>query len=203
MLFNENLTGDWSPVQEVKTKKYTVDSLILKNTQRENEFLEDIYKWTECKDMELLYRGTRDGMESNSFHEICNNQGPTITLIKNDKGHIFGGYASISWTSESANKNAPKSFSLTLTNIHNTQPTKFPSKNNGKEVYHEPSYGPIFGESGYDFYIQSKFTEISHGYSIFPKSFQDSLGKGKSIFTSDINSDHFSIQEIEVFKVKK
>ena len=149
------------------------------------------------------YRGTRDGLESKDFHQKCNNQGPTISLIKNDKGHIFGGYASISWTSERANKNAPKSFLFTLTNIHNTQPTKFPSKNNGKEVYHEPSYGPIFGEDGHDFYIQSKFTEKSHGYSIFPKSFQDSLGKGKSIFTSDINSDYFSIQEIEVFKVKK
>ena len=39
--------------------------------------------------MKLLYRGTRDGMEANYFHNKCNNEGPTISLFKNDKGNIF------------------------------------------------------------------------------------------------------------------
>ena len=48
--------------------------------------------------MELLYRGTRDGMSANAFHNRCNNKGPTISLFKNENGYIFGGYASIDWT---------------------------------------------------------------------------------------------------------
>ena len=78
--------------------------------------------------MELLYRGTRDGSDSNIFHDKCDNQGPTICLIKNDKGNIFGGYASISWTSDNGSyKSANGSFLFTLTNIHETDPTKYPN----------------------------------------------------------------------------
>ena len=50
--------------------------------------------------MNLLYRGTRDGMTSFNFHNKCDNKGKTICLFLNDKGNIFGGYASISWTKE-------------------------------------------------------------------------------------------------------
>ena len=33
--------------------------------------------------MELIYRGTRDGMNSNSFHNKCDYKGPTnIKMIK-------------------------------------------------------------------------------------------------------------------------
>lgn len=42
--------------------------------------------------MILLYRGTKDGTTSYKFHEKCDDQGPTICLYKNEKGHIFGGY---------------------------------------------------------------------------------------------------------------
>ena len=124
-------------------------------------------------------------MTANDFHRKCDNQGPTLTVIKNDKGHIFGGYASISWSCDSGNKNAPKSFLFTLTNIYNTKPTQFKSQNDGKEVFHEKNYGPIFGIKGNDFYIQSNFTANNSGCSSFPNSFQDVLGKGKAIFTSD------------------
>ena len=74
--------------------------------------------------MKLLFRGTRDGMNAQSFHNKCDNNGETITLIQNDKGNIFGGYASIPWTSHSGSFfSAPDSFIFTLTNIHNTEPT--------------------------------------------------------------------------------
>ena len=35
--------------------------------------------------MELLYRGARDGMSVDAFHNKCNNKGPTISLFKNEK----------------------------------------------------------------------------------------------------------------------
>ena len=36
--------------------------------------------------MELIYRGSRDGITSNIFHNKCDNKGPIIILIKNEKG---------------------------------------------------------------------------------------------------------------------
>ena len=149
--------------------------------------------------MKLLYRGTRDGMGSNYFHNKCNNKGPTISLFKNEKGNIFGGYASIDWTSADTYKSAPESFIFTLTNIHGTEPTKFPNSNTSKSIRHYPSHGPTFG-GGFDIY-----TNKSNSYSSFPHSYQDILGKGKSIFTGDLNNNniYFNLKEIEVFKIFK
>lgn len=79
--------------------------------------------------MELIYRGSRDGMNSNSFHNKCDNKGPTYVIIKNGKGNIFGGFASISWQSDGSYQNATDCFIFTLTNAYDTEPTKFPSNN--------------------------------------------------------------------------
>jgi len=150
--------------------------------------------------MKLLYRGTRDGMDVNYFHNKCNNQGPTISLFKNDKGFIFGGYASIDWTGSGGYKSAPDSFIFTLTNIHGTEPTKFPNSNTSYSIFDNSSYGPTFG-GGHDICIKYN----NSPYSNFSHSYQDILGKGKSIFTGDINNSNskFNLKEIEVFKIFK
>ena len=94
-------------------------------------------------------------------------------------------------------------FLFTLTNIHGTQPTKFESKNDNKEVYHHPSYGPTFG-GGTDLGINTDFTN-NGGWSWFPSTYQDILEKGKSIFTGDLdnNNIYFKLREIEIFKLSK
>ena len=153
--------------------------------------------------MKLIFRGTKDGMWNTNFHNKCDNQGPTIIFIRNVKGYIFGGYTSISWASEGGNYHSdPDSFLFTLTNIYNFEPTKFPSKNDNKEVYNNYCYGPIFG-GGHDFGMHPDFIN-SGAWASFPNTYQDILGKGKSIFTGDINNNHSSIKlnEIEVFKVE-
>ena len=152
--------------------------------------------------MELLYRGTRDGSESNVFHNKCDNQGPTICLIKNDKDNIFGGYSSISWNSGSGqHKSANDSFLFTLTNIHNTNPIKFPNTNSSYSVYHGPN-GPSFG-GGCDLYISNNFLLNNDSYTNFGHSYRDTSGKGRSIFTGDANNNQIKIKELEVFKLYK
>ena len=42
----------------------------------------------------LLYRATRDGSYPKDYHKKCDNQGPTLTLIKTDNNRKFGGYVS-------------------------------------------------------------------------------------------------------------
>ena len=48
-------------------------------------------------EMTLLYRLTRDNDSSSTFHNKCNNQGPTLSLIRNTKGYRCGGFTSKSW----------------------------------------------------------------------------------------------------------
>ena len=46
-------------------------------------------EWSGYKKMELLYRGTRDGMNSQNFHNKCDNKGPNYVLIQNNKENIL------------------------------------------------------------------------------------------------------------------
>ena len=199
-IYND-IISNYSEIYKIKTKD--LDSIILRESGKENEFIKEILEWSGYKSMELIYRGSRDGTKSNDFHNKCDNQGPTICLFKNEKGYIFGGYSSISWTNDSGNyHSAPESFIFTLTNIYNIKPTKFPNSNTNDSVYHHSSYGPTFG-GGHDIYISSDYTNNNNSYSNFPYSYQDTLGKGYSIFTGDNNSSSFKLKEMEIFKLFK
>ena len=198
-IYND-INSIWSDIKKVKTNEFDIDSLILKESKRNNDFIKKIYEWSGCNNMKLLYRGTRDGMGSNYFHNRCDNQGPTISLFKNEKGNIFGGYASIDWTSSNSWKSAPDSFIFTLTNIHGTEPTKFPNSNTNYSIYDHSNNGPSFG-GGCDIYTLC--TSNNSSGSGFPHSYQDILGKGESIFSGYNNYGNFNLKEIEVFKIFK
>ena len=96
-------------------------------------------------------------------------------------------------------KSAPDSFIFSLTNIHKTEPTKFPNSNTSYSIRNRSDFGPTFGR-GYDIY-----TNKEGSYANFPYDYQDILGKGKSIFTGDLNNknQNFNLKEIEVFKIFK
>jgi len=49
--------------------------------------------------LELLYRASSDGWEAVDFHSMCDNKGPTVTVIKCTGGYIFGGFTSTPWAS--------------------------------------------------------------------------------------------------------
>ena len=193
--------NEYEYIQKMKTAgiDFDVTSKILYESKRYDEFLKIILGWTGFKNMQLIYRGTRDGMTSNNFRNKCVNQGATITLIKNAKNNIFGGYASISWENRDIWANAPGSFLFTLTNIYNIKPTKFSSQNKGQEIGNFSYHGPNFGFE--DIYFYSNFYEEGCSYSKFPKSYQDILGKGYSIFTGNSNNNVINLKEIEVFKL--
>ena len=115
--------------------------------------------------MELIYRGTKDGSGANIFHNKCDNKGPTICLFKNDKGNIFGGYSSISWTSDNNYHSANGSFLFTLINIYGINPTKFPNTQNLEyAVRHHSNYGPWFG-NGVDLRIYDNYLNNKSSYS--------------------------------------
>ena len=70
------------------------------NTRRANDFvmsaIPDLKPTTVIK---LLYRGSRDGWKAEDFHKLCDNQGPTVTLVKSSAGRVSGGFTTVSWTS--------------------------------------------------------------------------------------------------------
>ena len=74
-------------------------SELLSNTQLVNqqydgklrEWLGNDYKW------KLIYRASEHGYTAESFHEYCDDKGPTLIVIKSSGGWIFGGYTTRSW----------------------------------------------------------------------------------------------------------
>ena len=46
-----------------------------------------------------LWRGSRDGFGSRVFHDLCDEKGKTLTLIRTTRGGVFGGYTDIPWSS--------------------------------------------------------------------------------------------------------
>ena len=192
--FYNNIISNWTKIYKIKTKD---DSIILKNNERKNEFINKILEWSGYKSMELIYRGTRDGMTSNDFHNKCDNKGKTICLFLNEKDNIFGGYSSIPWQNNGGDKTANDCFLFTLTNIYNTEPTKFPYAK-GYSVYHGSNYVPYL----YDLRFYTNFSDNSN-CSYFPYSYKDVLGKGKSIFTGDFNNNnqYYKLKEMDIFKL--
>ncbi|CAG8588023.1 6418_t:CDS:2, partial [Acaulospora morrowiae] len=46
----------------------------------------------------LLLRGSRDGFSAHEFHRLCDNQGPTVVVMKvKESGEIIGGYNPLNW----------------------------------------------------------------------------------------------------------
>ena len=78
---------------------FPIYSPFLKNTiligQEYDNYLRNWFG-DHCK-WKLLYRASEHGYTSESFHECCDNKGPTLVIIKSSEGWIFGGYTTRSW----------------------------------------------------------------------------------------------------------
>ena len=82
-----NVYGEWSLTKKIKVKAF--ESSVLKETYRQNEFINKLLEWTNGKSIKLIYRGSKDGMNNKAFYQKCSNKGPTIILIKNERGKFF------------------------------------------------------------------------------------------------------------------
>ena len=113
----------------------------------------------------LIYRGTRDGFAASSFHTLCDNKGPTITLIKSVGDCIFGGYSDVSWSSSGASFPSTDAFLFAfVSNGLGTTPFRGRVlQNSGSAIYDHVGYGPTFG-GGYDLRIvsNSNSNTLSH-----------------------------------------
>ena len=73
----------------------SIDSLIL-TTPKSIAYVKSLVP---DRNLQLLFRTSRDGWNNVTFHSKCDDMGATITLFKTEEGRICGGYASVSWES--------------------------------------------------------------------------------------------------------
>ena len=85
-------------IKEEMTKKEMkiIDSLIINNNKN---YYASLKNWIDKPSIqfELLYRLSRNGNEYKTFHDLCDNKGNTLLIVKLSDGHILGGFTTQNW----------------------------------------------------------------------------------------------------------
>ena len=115
----------------------------LKNNNNDNIKFENI-------SFELLYRASRDGDSSSTFHKLCDGKGPTIIFIKNEDDFRFVGYTSKKWKCCNESESDSSSFLFSLTN---KEKYLLKNTNDKNAIYHCENNSLGFGDGGCDLYV--------------------------------------------------
>ena len=163
---------------------------------------EQLQKWVvEAKNtnvkFELLWKGSRDGFKAATFHTKCNNQGPTLTVIKSQHDKVFGGFTSVPWTSANKWIKDSTAFIYSLTRMG-----KYAEQLNKNSIGDNGGYGPIFGRGRYAYYDiriindchlpDNNECRANYTYQL-PAGAKDDFLAG---------SQNYTVKEIEVYAVK-
>ena len=149
-------------------------------------------RWQPC------YRKTTNGAASTTFHSLCDNKGPTITVIKLSTGKLIGGYDATSWTSSNGYVSSVPNFLFSLTNSfkHAQQGTYWPGYN--YSTYNTAAYGPTFG-GGHDLNVT---TTMNGGYCNIGYSYACRVGNtGSATCQNDFCGSYnaWTVTELEVY----
>ncbi|CAG8471131.1 9690_t:CDS:2 [Cetraspora pellucida] len=152
-------------------------------------------------ELNLLLRGTRDGFTSKEFHNLCDNKGPTIVIMKvRTSGEIIGGYNPVCWGYQLNPKSlfyvnskrkyifTNESFIFSFGPRKNCRNIKFSSvKKNHPAIKDDPQLGPCFGKQ--DIHMTDNFDK------------HESCTSQSSSFNNIMTEKRFSVIEYEVFQV--
>ena len=172
---------------EIKIKIKNLDSLIIENNIKYNKTLKNWIDPNIKIKSELLYRMSRDGIEYSKFHNLCDNKGATITLIKLEDGNILGNYTPLSWDSTNIWKNDLNMFIFNLT--ENIKCIKNNQDSYG--IYCRSDYGPYAGV------IEFKSSNKMNNPYINPNS--SYYNECNKIYSK--SRGHYKSVEVEVFKI--
>jgi len=138
---------------------------------------------------ELLYRLSENGESSSTFHELCDNKGPTLTLFHVNDGNIVGIYTPLSWDSKSGWKNDNDTFIFNL-----NKEKKYKKIKSDCSAYCYNSYGPFTADFGCD---STKKKSIVH----YANAINSCYENGSDILPSNNQTKYYDLLEIEVYKI--
>ena len=141
----------------------------------------------------LIFSATINGDSSDDFHKFCNGKGSTVTIVKGENDHIFGGYVTVPYSSDKKSHYDDKAFLFSLTNMK-----KFLIKIKNKAVRHNSLWGPYIGYTdNCDLSIHSGCLNNKGSYCK-PKSYE--FNRVDLIGTTEEN---FKVKDYEVYLVNE
>lgn len=149
-----------------------------------------------------IFKATRDGCDSATFHMKCDNKGPTVTIMYNTSHSVYGGYTSLSWGSTKGYRNDGSAFIFRFYQNGNWRPIKLPIKITSYSIYDTKARGPTFG-GGHD--LPSFTNTIISKDDYF--QFNTTFDFGHSYNTNGESSDsftngHMQIKDMEVYLIE-
>ena len=212
-------------------KKF-ISSIILNNDNQITFYNLLSKSLSPIKHLTLLYRASDNEYSIDKFHDLCDKNGETITIVRSAAGNVFGGYTSKQW-------NHPQRWILPTTNMLKDYDAflflvesndeslngKLPMKMEAKpfsrnygfgHIYHSADNGPWFGN---DFRIghncnkpinklllnDYKYTRNLSWSSSNCCSFKwqcDSLTGSKINHPKSTDRSYFQVIEYEVFRIE-
>eukprot|EP00347_Sterkiella_histriomuscorum_P011049 403373945 len=152
----------------------------------------------EAKQYSLLYKGSRDGFNYERLHQLCDNEGPTVTFIQSELGLVFGGYTSIPLTKPNITTQIRDEdafiFSLSKRSTHRQ------IQNSQYGVQHHKNFLFAFGGSDiciHDNCNKNMYSKSNLGHTYSPPSdFKYDSNEAKSYLAGN---ERFQVLEIEVY----
>jgi hypothetical protein len=179
--------------------------------------LPQVFENLRGKELMLLWRASRDGFDSATFHELCDGRCNTLTLVQDTNNFIFGGFTPVAWESQPASEeeeeeeindglelkedDSGRSYLFTLRNPYALPPKRFPLYQNERAgaIRSGRKWGPCFGNG--DLWISNEANKNTKSRTRrFGGVYHNSTGRdGRTFFTG---MAFFTAKEVEVFEVR-
>ena len=154
-------------------------------------FISGLKEWNKNVSFELLFKKSRDGNSYKTFHDLCDNKGETLILIKSSEGFIIGGYTPLEWDSNSGWKNDDETFLFSVT-------TKKIFKKKGKySIYCGAGVGPWFAFIGFRGNGKKDMTQAEFLYKKNEICFENF----NEIIPNENKDKFFGVDEVEIYKI--
>ena len=143
---------------------------------------------------EKIFIMNKNGSSSKDFHKYCDNNGPTLTLIKTINNKIFGGFTPLNWDISGVDKidENNQTFIFSLSSMK-----KYDMINKDKSaICCNREYGPSFGAS--DFCILSNMKK-GETYANEVTNFLSN--NNLELTGGEGNNEYFDVDNFEVLKV--
>ena len=184
----EKLNILWKECEE-KKQISNLNSKIINENEKYKKLLKTWINPLKKIKAELLYRLSENGESYSTFHELCDNKGPTLTLFHVNDGNIVGIYTPLSWDSKSGWKNDNDTFIFNL-----NKEKKYKKIKSDNSTYCNNTYGP----HTYGFGCETKNMNSIVHYSADINSYYDN---GSDILPSNNQEKYYDLLETEVYKI--
>ena len=171
-----------------------LDSKIINGNEKYNETLKYWINPSKKIKAELLYRLSENGDKYSTFHELCDNKGPTLTLFHVNDGNIVGIYTPLSWDSPFFGKGWKDDKETFIFNLNKNKRCKILKDDHS--IYCSSSYGPwtaCFGARNSNYSMR----KITHKANFINKFYDN----GSEILPSNNNEVIYDLIELEIYKI--